>query len=142
MASCLEAPLPPVEIRLGAIRIGRVIIGNEEGPQNGVIHFFGKFVICNRAMHLTLVGFLPDSACGTVSADDYRISRVVCYRTNVPRLHRQVAMAGWIHLSAMPKHESLGDEAREVLVHSMWLPSFGDGGHVVPRHAQTLAPLV
>jgi hypothetical protein len=109
----------------------------EIGPENR-----GPVKFSNRAMHLTLVDFLPDSACGTVSADDYRVSRLVCYRTNVPRLHRQVAMAGWICLPTMPSRKGLDHEAREVLVHPVRLPGFGDSGHLVPRHAQTPAPLV
>jgi len=87
---------------------------------------------------------------------DYELHEAIVMLADVPLLreawllvwkalqgfHRQAALARWVHLSALPKHKSLGDEAREVLVHSMWLPGFGDSGHVVPRHAQTPAPLV
>jgi transposase-like protein len=39
-------------------------------------------------------------------------------------------MAGWICLPTVPSRQGLDDEAREVLVHRVWLPGFGDCGHL------------
>ena len=91
-------------------------------------------------MHWTLVAFLTGLFRGSVSADDPGISRVVCQRTSLPRLHPAIAMAGWFCLPAMPSGQGLDPEARKVLVQAVRLSGFGDGGNFVPRYAQAAAP--
>ena len=99
-------------------------------------------LIFYRAIQLTLVGFPAESACESISANDYRVPRMVCDGTKVPRLCGQAAGASRICLSALSNHQGMEDGACKVLVPPMWLPALGDCGQLVPRYPQTASALV